>query len=328
MPEPLSDNVPSSERATLTHDAAGLAIDQPLPYEGSPVGPAALPAEAAVVADAADAPVKKKLGVMFWISASWVGLVIVLAIVANLLPVPNPAEVGVALPGLGPSLHHLLGTDELGRDMLSRVIFGARVSLIVGFASIAFGMLVGGSLGMIAGFFRGRFDLVITGTASILLAFPALIFALAIVTFLGPSLSHVTLAIGILAIAPLTLVVRGSTIVYAQREFVVAARMLGAKSGRIIFKEIFANVLPAALSLGLVGIATAIVAEGGLSFLGLSVRPPTPTWGGMIAEGRVVLQQHPMVALWPSIAMFLTVLALNFVGDRLRSYFDVKEGGL
>lgn len=272
--------------------------------------------------------VRRRLGVGFWMAAGWVGLVIVLAVLANVLPLPGPDAIGAANPGEGPGLHHLLGTDELGRDLLSRVIFGARVSLIVGFFSIAFGLLVGGSLGILAGFFRGKVDAVISGAASILLAFPALIFALAIVTFMGPSLFHVTLAIGILAIAPLTVVVRGSTIVYAQREFVLAARMLGARSRRIISREVLANVLPAALSLGLVSVPVAIVAEGALSFLGLSVRAPQPTWGNMIAEGRIILAQHPLVALWPSVALFLTVLSLNFAVDRLRGYFDIKEGGI
>ncbi|HVA74272.1 MAG TPA: ABC transporter permease [Acidimicrobiales bacterium] len=269
----------------------------------------------------------KRLGWVFWVAAGWVVLVILAAIFAGLLPLQDPS-VPSALPGLDPSGSHLLGTDELGRDLLSRVVYGSRVSLIVGFSSIALGLAVGGMLGLLAGYYRGFLDSVITGAANILLAFPALVLGLAIVTFWGPSLFHVTIAIAILSIAPLTLVVRGSTVIYSEREFVSAARMLGASNRPIILREIFPNVVPAAVSLGLISVAVAIVAEGGLSFLGLSVRAPTPTWGNMIAEGQAVIGQHPLIALWPGLAMFLTVLALNIAGDRLRGYFDIKEGGL
>lgn len=324
MPELPPDR---TTEAPLGPAPADLLIDH-VPGTAT-VEPASVrPTASDAVPEAPSEVARKKLGLTFWLGTGWVGFIILLALVADLLPLDNPNTAGVALPGLGPSAGHLLGTDELGRDMLSRVIFGSRVSLIVGFASIAFGLLIGGTLGMLAGFYRKVADFAITGAANILLAFPALVLGLAIVTFMGPSLSHVTLAIGILSIAPLTLVVRGSTIVFAQREFVLAARMLGASNRRILFREILANVLPSAASLALVGIAVAIVAEGGLSFLGLSVRPPTPTWGNMISEGRIVLSQYPAIAFWPALMMFITVLALNLAGDRLRTYFDVKETGL
>ncbi|HZT67429.1 MAG TPA: ABC transporter permease [Acidimicrobiales bacterium] len=271
---------------------------------------------------------RRGLGFGFWLSVGWLTVIVLLAVLADILPLEDPNATFVGAPGLGPGLHHLLGTDELGRDLLSRVIFGSRVSLIVGFTSIAVGMLIGGSIGLAAGYFRGKIDAIVTGLANILLAFPALVLALAIVTFMGPSLFHVTLAISILAIGPLTLLVRGSTIVFSQREFVVAARLLGAKSWRVVYREILANVLPGAMSLGLIAVAVAIVAEGALSFLGVSVRTPTASWGNMIAEGRIVMVQHPLITLWPAALMFLTVLALNFAGDRLRAYFDVREGAL
>lgn len=293
---------------------------------GSTVDPAFTAIEAEV-APGISIDARKKLGWVFWVATGWVVLVIFAAIFAGVLPLQDPS-VPAALPGLGPSGSHLLGTDELGRDLLSRVVYGARVSLIVGFASIGLGMAVGGVLGLLAGYYRGFIDAVITGAANILLAFPALVLGLAIVTFWGPSLFHVTIAIAILSIAPLALVVRGSTVVYSEREFVSAARMLGASNRPIIFREILPNVVPAAVSLGLISVAVAIVAEGGLSFLGLSVRAPTPTWGNMIAEGQAVIGQYPLIALWPGLAMFITVLALNIAGDRLRGYFDIKEGAL
>jgi peptide/nickel transport system permease protein len=166
------------------------------------------------------------------------------------------------------------------------------------------------------------------GAMNVLLAFPSLILALAIVTFTQPTLLHVTVAIGILSIAPLCRVVRASTLSLSRREFVQAAQVVGVRRRRIIFREVVPNVLPTALAVALVAIPGAILAEGALSFLGLSVRPPSPSWGNMLSEGRDVLAKYPLIALWPSIAMLLTVLSLNFVGDELRSHLDVKEGGL
>ncbi|HET6873733.1 MAG TPA: ABC transporter permease [Acidimicrobiales bacterium] len=323
MPELPSDEMRVAVAAEEGLIPAGMGLDtSPIDIEVEQ------PGTTEMTPDAEHAYAKKKLGVGFWVSTAWVALMILLAVFANLLPLQDPNAIGSDLPGLGPSIHHLLGTDELGRDLFARIVYGARVSLVVGFTSIALGMIVGGALGLLAGYHRGKIDALVVAMANILLAFPALVLALAIVTFWGASLLHVTLAIAILAVAPLSLLVRGSTIVFSQREFVTAARMLGAKSNRIIYREILANVLPTALSLGLISVAVAIVAEGALSFLGLSVHPPTASWGNMIAEGRIVMAQHPGIVLWPSIFLFLTVLSLNFAGDRLRSHFDVKEGAL
>ena len=272
--------------------------------------------------------VARRLGAGFWISISWIALVILLALAAGVLPLQDPLAIGDNAPRLGPTAGHLLGTDELGRDLLARVIYGSRVSLIVGFASIAFGIVVGGTVGLIAGYYGGRLDAALNGISTVLLAFPVLIFLLTIVNFLGQNLFDVTLTLGILSIAPIARIIRANTLAFSNREFVLAARALGARNGRILAREILPNVLPSALAFSLVAIAVVIVAEGALSFLGLSVRPPTPTWGGMIAEGGQVLAQDPLVALWPALAMFVTVLALNFAGDRLQVYFEVREGGL
>ncbi len=276
----------------------------------------------------ASVPRRRRLGVMFWLSVGWIAVIVFVSIFANVLPLDSPTSIGSAAPGLGPSWSHLLGTDELGRDLLSRVIFGARISLIVGVTATALGLAVGGTLGLIAGYVGGAADVVISGAMNVLLAFPSLILALAIVTFTQPTLFHVTIAIGILSIAPLCRVVRASTISIARREFVQAAQLIGARRRRVIFREILPNVTPTALSVALVAVPGAILAEGALSFLGLSVRPPAPSWGNMLSEGRDVLAKYPLIALWPSLGMLLTVLALNFAGDELRSYLDVKEGGL
>ena len=271
---------------------------------------------------------KKKLGLVFWLSVAWIALVIFLAVFAGVLPLRSYRTNLVGPPRLHPSLHYWLGTDENGRDMLSRVIYGARVSLIVGFASIFLGLLIGGSLGVIAGYYKGRIGTFIMGCMDVMLAFPALVFALVIVTFLGQSLTNVTIAIAVISIAPIARIIRAATLTFAEREFVMAARTLGARNWRIITREILPNVILPAASFSLIAVALAIVGEGALAFLGLSVAAPTPTWGGMINEGRGFLVLDPYISLIPAAAMFLTVLAFNFAGDSLRAFFDVKEGAL
>jgi peptide/nickel transport system permease protein len=271
--------------------------------------------------------VGRKLGALFWVSVGWMVLIVVLALAADHLHLPPPNH-SVGAIGETPGLHHLLGTDLNGEDMLSRVIFGARVTLIVGFFSIMFGLVVGGAIGLVAGYYRGRVESVLMSTVDCLLAFPALVFALAIVTFLGRTTLDITLTLGVLSIAPLARVVRGSTVLYSQREFVLAARTLGASGRRIVLREVLPNVVPAGVSFGIIGVAVAMVAEGALSFLGLSVSPQNPTWGGLIQAGYVGLEHHPLVSLFPAGMLFLTVLALNFAGEALRALFDIKEAGI
>ena len=272
--------------------------------------------------------IKKRLGIGFWIAAGWVALVALLALLAPVLPMPSPDKI-VGLPKLPPSAAHWLGTDSLGRDVLSRLIWGARVSLTVGITSIIFGLIVGGIVGLFAGFYKGRLESLLMGAMDVLLAFPALLLALAIITFTdNRSIWVISLAIGIVSIAPVARLVRASTLVFGEREFVLASRTLGASNMRIIGREILPNVVLPVLSFAIIGVAVAIVAEGGLAFLGLSVAPPTATWGGMINEGRNALDTDPQIALIPSFVLFVTVLALNLAGDRVREYFDVKEGGL
>lgn len=320
MPAPPPD---ATETTSILPGAGGAEAPSGVLVEQAPLSGAG----GTVLTPPASDRSRRTLGLTFWLAVGWIGLIVILAVVAGLLPIPDPKAIAFQ-PGLDPSLHHLLGTDDLGRDLFSRVIYGARVSLTVGFFSILFGLIIGGILGLMAGFYRGVTDGIVVGLSNVILAFPAFVLLIAVVSFWGPSLLHITLTIGILSIGPLAVVVRGNTIRFAQREFVIAARMLGAKNSRIIFKEILANVVPSGLALGLVSVPVAIVAEGGLSFLGLSVRLPTPTWGNMIAEGRVILTEHPLVAFWPAAFLFITVLALNLVGDRLTAYFDVREGGL
>lgn len=279
--------------------------------------------------DQVEAPrARKGLGILFWIAASVFGLIVLLAVLAPILPLDDPTRT-VARPRLGPSTSHWFGTDNLGRDIFSRVIWAGRVSLVVGVASILLGLLVGGTVGVLAGYYRGRSETFLMGAMDVLLSFPALLLALAIITFRdNRSLTTIVLAIGVVSIAPVARLVRANTLVYSQREFVTAARSLGASNRRIIVREVLPNVILPVISFAIVLMAVAIVAEGGLAFLGLSVQPPTPTWGGMINDGRSVLGDYPYMSLIPCAAMFLTVLSLNLAGDRLRQYFDIKEGAL
>lgn len=273
----------------------------------------------------------RRLGLAFWLSVAWLALIGSLALLAPVLPLPDPDRSGFTCARCGPLDGALLGGDSLGRDVLSRLVWGARVSLTVGLLSIALGLVVGGFLGLLAGYYRGRLETVVMGAMDALLAFPALVLLMALVTFVADDhagIPHITLSIGLLTIAPMARLVRASTLALARREFVLAARAIGATDRRIVLREILPNVLVPAATFALTAVAFAIVAEGGLAFLGLSVRPPTATWGGMISDGRLVLRDAAHVAVAPSVAMFLTVLALNFAGDALSARYQVKEGAL
>jgi len=271
---------------------------------------------------------KRPLGALFWFALVWVALVAIFAIIANWLPLPNPNYQNYAAINASPGIHHILGTDDLGRDLLSRIIFGARVSLVVGFASVAIGMLIGGTLGLISGFKGGRLDVALNAGSFVILAFPAIVAVIAIVAFWGQTLAKITIIIGVGTIPIMFRVVRASSLAFANRDFVIAARTLGATSTRIVFREILPNVIPAAVSFGLITVAGVIVLEGSLAFLGLSVALPTPSWGNLIAEGTANgnLTVNPYILMWPAFAMFFLLLSINLIGDRLRQRFDVREG--
>lgn len=271
---------------------------------------------------------RRRLGIGFWLAVGWLTLIIVLAVLAPLLPLRDPTNTldGDISAGLF-SGHNILGTDGAGRDLLARTIFGARVSLLIGFASVAFGILIGGTLGIIAGYHRGRLESGLMGLMDVSLAFPAIVFAVLLVTILGRELGSILLAIGIISIAPIGRLSRANTLAFSQREFVTAARGLGARDLRIMRQEILPNVIVPMTSLALLGVGLAIVAEGALAFLGLSVQGDTLTWGNLIRLGAAgnTLKTTPLGAFVPITALFLTVLSLNFIGDRLRSHFDIRE---
>jgi peptide/nickel transport system permease protein len=227
-----------------------------------------------------------------------------------------------------PSAEHWLGTDQLGRDMLSRLIYGARISLTVGLLAPVIGVSIGACLGMLAGYFRGRLEAFVVGGVDVLLAFPPLVFALAVTAYLGQTVLNITLVIGILGIPAFTRVARAVTLSLSQREFVVAARALGATHSRILIRELLPNVALPLLAFFLLGVAVTIVVEGALSFLGLGVPPPAPSWGSMIGEGRESLDIAPWLAFLPALFMFLSVLSFNIVGDTLRALTDPRPGAL
>jgi peptide/nickel transport system permease protein len=219
---------------------------------------------------------------------------------------------------------YLLGTNSMGRDMLSRLVFGARVSLTVGLIAPAISMVLGAFLGLMAGFCRGRVDVVIMGIMDTVLAFPGLVLLLAVTYYLGQSLPNLMFSLGFLSVPAFCRVARAQTLTVSGLEFVRAAQMMGASRMRVMTCEIFPNIFIALMIYGLFVSAYMIVAEGALSFIGLGIPAPTPSWGGMIAEGKEVLEEAPHVALFPAAAMFLTVLSFNLLGDSLRGRFDPR----
>ena len=278
--------------------------------------------------DSDDVLSKKPFGFLFWFAITWVGLVFLAAIFANLLPLQSPNYQNYSALNQGPSSAHLLGTDDLGRDLLARLIFGSRVSLIVGFCGVAIGLVVGGTAGLISGYKGGKLDVALNAGSFIILAFPAIVAVIAIVTFWGQSLFHITIILGIATIPLMFRVIRASSLSFAQRDFVIAAKTMGATDTRIVLREILPNVIPVTVTFSLITVAGIIVIEGTLAFLGLSVNLPTPSWGNLINEGTAnnALSTNPYIMMWPAMSMFLLLWSINLIGDRLRQRFDIREG--
>jgi peptide/nickel transport system permease protein len=279
---------------------------------------------------AAVSPVRKRrrVGGLLWAAVIWLVVLTLMAIFADVLPFGSPTDMDMLERRAGPSAEHWLGTDNLGRDMLARLVYGARISLTVGFLAPLIGLLIGGTLGMLAGYFKGRLEQGLVSTADVLLAFPPLVLALAITAYLGQSITNITITIGILSIPPFLRVARATTLAIAPREFITAARALGATDARILLRELLPNAFLPTLAFFLLAVAVTIVVEGALSFLGLGVPPPAPSWGSMIGEGRESLESAPFIAFLPSLAMFLTVLSFNLIGDKLRAMTDPRQSAL
>jgi peptide/nickel transport system permease protein len=233
------------------------------------------------------------------------------------LPGPNVESLEHILLPVG-AKGHLLGTNSVGNDMFSRLLHGGQVSIVVGVGATAIGMAIGTALGMTAGYFGGFIEGAIMRLLDAFLAFPGLILALAIAAILGPSESHTIMAISFFGIAAYGRLSRSQTLGVRHRDFVIAARTSGSSSRKVIFGHILPNVLPPLLAYAMITVGIAMLVEAGLSFLGLGIRPPEPSWGNLIASGQSYLTQSPELVIEPSIALFLTVLSLNLLADSLR----------
>ncbi len=223
-----------------------------------------------------------------------------------------------------PSRQHLLGTDDIGRDLLSRIIYGARISLRVGLISVAISSTIGTTLGIMAGFYGGWTDNTIMRVTDVLAAFPGMLLALTVIAILGPGLFNVMIAVGVGSIPSYTRISRGATLSIKNCAFVESARAVGCRSGRIMARYILPNVLPPLIVIMTLGIAGAILTASGLSFLGLGARPPTPEWGAMLSTGRTYLRQAWWFAMFPGLAITVTVISINLFGDGLRDALDPK----
>jgi peptide/nickel transport system permease protein len=334
--------VPGSEPSTPQADPVRGLVGEAV--HGRPVDPGSIEMAAVETGPEARRRKRKGLGFAAWLSIGWIALVVGLAVLAPVLPIDDPKASITEIARRGPLADagsapgHLLGGDFNGRDMLSRLIWGGRTTLLVATSAVIIGFILGGILGLLGGYFRGKVDVVVSMLLDVFLAIPAVILALALVTILrtqpgtkGGGLdptAALILALGFVSIPVLGRITRASTLSWSQREFVLAARAQGAKHRRVIVREVLPNVLPAMMSIALLGIAVAIVAEGTLAILGASVETDTPTWGNMIAIGRINLQRAPHIVFEPALMIFFTVLALNMLGDVVRSKFDVREGGL
>lgn len=287
----------------------------------------------------------KRFSVGFWVAVGWLVIIIGAALLIPILPLPKLSETSFAVKDLGPfrDIGHILGGDSKGADILSQVIWGARTSLVISIVSVVGGTILGGLMGLIAGYYRGTTDTVLTGIADAVLAFPALVLALALVTFLRggqsgsgggnsglPEQIILIIALGIVSIPILARITRASALTWSEREFVLAAKAQGAKSPRIIFREVLPNVWPAMASIALLGVAVAIIAEGGLSIIGAGITASTgiTSWGAIIGDSQSTFQTNPYPVFMTSAIMFLTVFALNYLGDAVRERFDVRESAL
>ena len=263
---------------------------------------------------------------------SWIGLVVFLIVVVAAMLAPelapfDPNDQNILEKLRAPTLEHWLGTDSFGRDTLSRLVYGARISLVIGVVSTLAAMVIGTAIGMLAGWHGGRVDTVTMQAMDVLLAFPSLILGLILVAMLGPSMVNIIIAIALTSIPPFARIARAPTIAVKEREFVDAGRALGYSDTRILIVHILPNILPEILVMGSLWLANAIRTEASLAFVGLGVKPPTATWGGMIREGFENILDSYWLALVPGVAILIVIFALNLLGDGLRDAIDPKLKG-
>jgi peptide/nickel transport system permease protein len=275
-----------------------------------------------------------RLDLAAWLCATWLALLVLAAVFAPVLPIGEHQDIASTLAApvfARPDLlsAYPLGTNNFGLDLLARVLHGARASLIVSLGAVLIGTVVGAALGIVSGFFRKATDTVIGVLTNSVLAVPPLILLIALATVLDPNLRNIALALSLLAIPSVIRIARASTLTFVQREFVLAARAMGASRMRLMLRELLPNVLLPLASYGMVMISVLIVAEASLSFLGLGIQPPDPSWGNMIAEGQGdAFEEHPHVVLVPGTVLFLTVFSLNLLGEKARKRFDPRQAKL
>ena len=255
----------------------------------------------------------------------FVGFFVLLAVLAPVLPIAAPNATDWGAVRKVPSAAHWLGTDEIGRDILSRMIWGARASLAAGVLSVGIAVCLGVPLGILAGYFGGWLDMIISRVTEAFLAMPFLITAIALAAFLGPSLTNAMIAIGISAMPIFIRLTRGQTLAVKTEDYVEGARSIGLRNSSILLRYILPNVFSPILVQATLTVAAAIIAEASLSFLGLGQQPPAPSWGSMLNVAKDFLSQAPWMAIWPGTAIFLVVMGFNLLGDGLRDSLDPRE---
>jgi peptide/nickel transport system permease protein len=257
------------------------------------------------------------------------GIVIILlclmAIFADYIAPYDPLEIYSGMRGVGPSAAHLMGFDHVGRDLLSRVIFGARVALVVGLVASGIAVVIGVAVGALAGYFGGWSDAFLSRLTDTLMAFPLIALLIVLAAVLGPSLVTTIIVIGVTVWAQYARVVRAEVLSLKEQDFIVAARAIGAGHGRIIVRHILPNVLAPVIVLATLGVGSIIILEAALSFLGLGVQAPTPSWGATLSDGRAYILLYPHIAIAPGIMIVITVLAFNVLGDGLRDALDPRQ---
>lgn len=251
-------------------------------------------------------------------------VLIITAIFAPLIAPYDPTAQSIPDRYQAPSSEHLLGTDELGRDIFSRIVYGTRISIQIGIIAVGISLIVGVTLGAVAGYFGRWVDQIIMRIIDIMMAFPSILLAIALVAVLGPNLRNAMIAVGIVGVPQFARIVRSAVLAVKETEYIEAARAIGGKHGRILFSHVLPNSMAPIIVQATLGIGTAILDAAGLSFLGLGAQPPTPEWGAMLNDGRAALQNAPWVVAFPGMAIFLFVLGFNLFGDGLRDALDPK----
>ncbi|HUG13908.1 MAG TPA: ABC transporter permease [Thermomicrobiales bacterium] len=255
----------------------------------------------------------------------FIGLLVVMALASPLLAPYSPTTLDTRLIGQGPSLAHPLGFDHIGRDVLSRVIYGSRIALMVGLIATGISVVMGVSIGAAAGYFGGWIDSLLSRVVDTLMAFPTLVLLVTLAAVVGPSLRNVIIVIGMTFWATYARVVRADVMSLRERDFIHAARAIGAPDVRIIFRHIVPNIMGPVIVIATLGIGGIIILEAALSFLGLGIQPPTPSWGGDLSSARVHIRNYPHIAIAPGVMITITVIAFNLLGDGLRDALDPRQ---